>query len=137
MTKPWDHPDVERMGTHPVIYVAAGSHASYPEAKHYPLMALYNLIDYATGETLTVDYDDWRSRINLERAPWLSTYLGSWGTRYWLPLAWMRKTLGELAPKVSGEVYLPGVSAPRGPKFSDDGEERETWADPVTFAGIA
>ncbi len=137
ITKSWDHPDVERVGTHPVIYVAAGSHASYPEAKHYPLMALYNLIDYATGETLTLDHHDWRSRINLERAPWHSTYLGSWGTRYWLPLAWMQKTLGTLAPTVPGEVYLPGVSAPRGPKFSDEGDEREAWADPVTFAGIA
>lgn len=137
ITKPWDHSDIEKIGTHPVIYVAAGSHASYPESKHYPLMALYNLIDYATGETLTLDHDQWQSRINLETVPWLSTYLGSWGTRYWLPLAWIQKALGKMVASVPGEVHLPGVSAPRGPKFSDEGDERETWATPVSFAGIA
>jgi hypothetical protein len=137
ITKPWEHPDVEKVDTHPVIYVAAGSHASYPEAKPYPLMALYNLIDYATGETLTLGHGQWRSRVNLEKVPWLSTYLGSWGTRYWLSLAWMQKTLGRLVSSVPGEIYLPGVSAPRGPKFSDEGNERDTWANPVPFAGIA
>jgi hypothetical protein len=137
MTKPWDHPDVEKVGTHPVVYVAAGSHASYPEAKQYPLMALYDLIDYATGETLTLGHDEWRHQVNLESAPWITSYLGSWGTRYWLPLGWMRKSLGKRAPSSLGEVYLPGVSAPRGPQFSDKGEARETWATPATFAGIA
>ena len=137
ITKPWTHPDVKKVGTHPVIYVAAGSHASYPEAKQYPLMALYNLIDYATGESFTLDHDGWRSRINLEKAPWLSTYLGSWGTRYWLPLEWVQKALGSLVSSIPGEVYLPGVSAPRGPKFSDEGSERETWRNPVAFAGLA
>lgn len=38
ITKPWDHPDVKKVGPHPVIYVAAGSHASYPEAKQYLLI---------------------------------------------------------------------------------------------------
>jgi hypothetical protein len=137
ITKAWTHPDVEKVGTHPVVYVAAGSHASYPQAQQYPLMALYNLIDYATGEALTLSHDEWRSRINLETAPWLSIYLGSWGTRYWLPLAWIEKALGRLVSSLPGETPLPGVSAPRGPKFSDEGGERETWSKPVTFAGIA
>jgi hypothetical protein len=136
ITKPWTHHDVEKVGTHPVIYVAAGSHASYPEAKQYPLVALYNLIDYATGESFTLDHDGWRGRINLGKVPWLSAYLGSWGTRYWLPLEWAQKTLGFLASSIPGEVDLPGVSAPRGPKFGDEGGERETWRNPVAFAGI-
>lgn len=137
ITKAWDHPDVEKIGTHPVIYVAAGSHASYPQARQYPLVALYNLIDYATGETLTLNHDEWRNRVSLEKAAWLTTYLGSWGTRYWLPLAWMQKTLGKLVSSVPGEIYLPGVSAPRGPKLNDEGDERETWSQPVRFAGLA
>jgi hypothetical protein len=136
ITKPWTHHDVEKVGTHPVIYVSAGAHASYPEAKQYPLVALYNLIDYATGKSFTLDHDGWRGRINLGKVPWLSAYLGSWGTRYWLPLEWAQKTLGLLVLSIPGEVDLPGVSAPRGPKFSDEGGERETWCNPVAFAGI-
>ncbi|MBN1887495.1 MAG: hypothetical protein JW850_05880 [Thermoflexales bacterium] len=137
LTKPWDHPEVEKVGTHPVVYVAAGSHASYPVARQYPLMQIYNLIDYATGESLTLDHSQWRSRIDLERVPWLLTYLGSWGTRYWLSLAWLHKTLGALVPSIAREVDMPGVSAPRGPRFNDEGGERETWGSPVAFAGLA
>jgi hypothetical protein len=137
LSKPWDHSEVEKIGTHPVIYVAAGSHASYPEAKQYPLMALYDLIDYATGDGLTLDHSEWRSRVNLETVPWLSIYTGSWGTRYWLPLAWVQKALRTVRSSIPGEVYLPGVSAPRGPRFSDEGSERLAWRDPAAFAGIA
>jgi hypothetical protein len=137
LSKPWDHSEVEKVGTHPVIYVAAGSHASYPEAKQYPLMALYDLIDYASGDGLTLDHSEWRNRVNLETVPWLSSYRGSWGTRYWLPLAWVQKALRTVRSSIPGEVYLPGVSAPRGPRFSDEGSERLAWRDPAAFAGIA
>ncbi|MBM3189145.1 MAG: hypothetical protein FJZ90_10545 [Chloroflexi bacterium] len=87
ISKPWDHGDIAKTGTHPHVYVAAGSHASYPERKPYTIMALYNLVDQANGEGETVDHGEWRHRLNLDNALWLQNYLGSWGTRYWLPLA--------------------------------------------------
>ena len=89
------------------------------------------------GPAFTLDHDGWRSRINLEKVPWLSTYLGSWGTRYWLPLEWVQKAPSSFVSSIPDEVDLPGVSAPRGPKFGDEGNERETWCNPVAFAGIA
>jgi hypothetical protein len=135
MTKPWNHSEVEKVGTHPVIYVAAGSHASYPQARQYPLMALYGLIDFGTGDGNTLNHDQWRGRIGLDTVPWLTAYTGSWGTRYWLSLAWAQKVLGT-KKSVAGEVSVPGVSAPRGPQFASEGGERETWGNPVAFAGI-
>ena len=101
ITKPWHHHDIQRTGTHPHVYVAAGSHASYPERKPYTIMSLYNLIDHATGDGLTLYHHTWRSRINLDRTPWVHIYPGSWGTRYWLPLAWMERTLGRIIVKLS------------------------------------
>jgi hypothetical protein len=135
--KPWNHPDVEKVGTHLVVYVGAGSHASYPQARQYPLMALYGLIDYATGDEFTLPAEEWRSRVNLDTAPWVAEFRGSWGTRYWLPLQWMQNALGVLGGGSVQDVALPGVSAPRGPRYNDEGNERDTWSNPVAFAKIA
>jgi hypothetical protein len=62
--------------------------------------------------------------------------MDSWGSRYWLSLGWMQKVLNLAVPFIPCEISMPGVSAPRAPKFSDGGGERETWKDPVAFAGI-
>jgi hypothetical protein len=146
MTKPWNHHEVEKVGTHPVGYVAAGSHATYPEAKPYPLMELYNLIDYATGDGVTIDHDDWVHRIPLDDVPWLPAYRGSWGTRFWLPLekthqllklASLASAAGALIARAkTPEIELPGVSAPHGPMIGDTGQQRPQWAGPVAWAEV-
>lgn len=146
LTKPWYHSDVELIGSHPVGYVAAGSHATYPEAKPYSIMELYNLVDYATGDGVAVDHDQWAHRIAVSDVPWLTSYQGSWGTRFWLPVDAFRTALamaGTLNPalrlassRVSREIELPGVSAPHGPRVGDTGDQRPQWAGPVEWAGV-
>ncbi len=141
-TKPWEHTDVTRVGTHPVGFVGAGSHATYPEKGTHPLMELYNLFDYATGDGVTIDHDEWVHRIDLDTVPWLGDYQGSWGTRFWLPIEQAKTALkimlaatpfrslaGLVAPS---EIELPGVSAPHGPV----GSHRPQYTDPVTWAGV-
>ncbi|MBN1991736.1 MAG: hypothetical protein JW953_03460 [Anaerolineae bacterium] len=146
LTKPWDHQDVDKVGSHPIGYVAAGSHATYPEAKPYPLMELYNLVDYATGDGVTIGYDDWVHRISLDDVPWLPAYRGSWGTRFWLPVEQTHKLLKlvTLATPVgfltarskTPEIELPGVSAPHGPMIGDTGKQRPQWVGPVAWADV-
>ncbi len=135
LTKPWKHRDVTLDGNHPVAYVAGGSHATYPERKEYDLIKIYGLVDYATGDGLTLEPADWQRRIDLTSEPWTSNFLGSWGTRYWLPPSWADKIVGELKRKAA-EVGLPGVSAPRGPRYAEDGTVRPNWIATVDWAGI-
>ncbi len=45
--------------------------------------------------------------------------------------------LGLPVLPLAREISLPGVSAPRGPRLTDDGDERETWKNPVAFAGLS
>ncbi len=144
----WDHDDpdkrVIRDGRHPIGYVAAGSHATYPEAKTHPLMELYKLYDYARGDGITIDSSDWAHRINLDSADgnWLAEYQGSWGTRFWLPVAEAKNLLQTVLAstpmgllrglKVPKEIELPGVSAPYGPL----GENRPQSKNAVKWAGV-
>ena len=135
LTKPWGHHDLTLDGTHPVAYVAAGSHASYPECKEYDLMRIYGLVDYATGGGTVIKPDDWRRSVDLATQPWASTFLGAWGTRYWLSLSWLKSVLGVLKTRAD-EIGLPGISAPRGPRYTEEGDERPNWTRVVTWAGI-
>jgi len=34
------------------------------------------------------------------------------------------------------EVTLPGVSAPRGPRYRDAGKDRDVWTNPLGFAAL-
>lgn len=135
LTKPWKHHDVTLDGNHPVAYVAGGSHATYPECKEYDLIKIYGLVDYATGGGLTLEPADWQRRIDLNSEPWTSDFLGSWGTRYWLPPSWGDKIVGDLKRKAT-EIGLPGISAPRGPRYAEDGTIRPNWIATVDWAGI-
>jgi hypothetical protein len=105
-------------------------------------MKLYNLIDYATADGVTIDQDDWVHRIDLDGVGWLGDYQGSWGTRFWLSLVEAKtvlETILSVTPasvlfglNVPDKVELPGVSAPRGPI----GPHRPQYASPVAWAGV-
>lgn len=141
-TKPWGHHDLTCIGTHPVGFVGAGSHATYPEAGTHILLKLYNLIDFAPGNGVTIDHDDWVHRIDIDTVGWLGDFQGSFGTRYWLSLSRARTILqlalgstvfGRLIGlRVPAEIELPGVSAPRGPV----NPIRPQYAHPVAWAGV-
>jgi hypothetical protein len=135
LTKPWGHHDIALADNHPVAYVAAGSHATYPECKEYDLMKVYDLVDHATGDGAIIEPGDWVHRVDLDKQPWTLAFVGGWGTRYWLPLSWAKQTLGFLRTRAD-EIGLPGVSAPRGPRYADDGKVRPNWMSAVSWAGI-
>lgn len=153
----WDDPELEKEGDHPIIYTGAGSHASYFTAGEYlaelevpflqPLVRLGDLllsfwaktlrqaglsedhggfnvfrvpfVDYARGDGIRIGTGgkkEWEPALLDETTPWAAGYHGLWGLYANDP--------------VSGE------NAPAGPIYNRDGSIRQSWCDPLGWAGL-
>jgi hypothetical protein len=139
--RPW--PSVSRMGDHPVIHVAPGSHASYPPTTIPNLMLaipkrpatalrqlFYRIIEsWKDGGEIIGGGEGhpWARRHDLlstENAPWVTKYRGRWGARYLVDM--------PLRPRQQAK---PGGS-PGGPMWNGDGTIRLKWEDPVKWARV-
>ncbi|MDX1613734.1 MAG: hypothetical protein R3300_05440 [Candidatus Promineifilaceae bacterium] len=157
----WDDPEVEKYGEHPIVHVGAGSHACYYAPGEYvanfplpflaplitwleriqrtrwyrrlyanpeqsgavePVTSLLKVpfIDYARGDGLSVGPGqdlNWAPPVLLNPAPdWVMKYRGLWGLYTRDPLA--------------------GEDAPAGPMYERDGTVRQSWHDPLGWAGL-
>jgi hypothetical protein len=154
----WDDPTLETIGDHPVIYAGAGSHASYFEQGEYltevPIPALRGLgsfldvlrefwrdtlrqpdpgdlratlrsalsvpfVDYARGDGLVVgpgQAQAWTPVLIDERVDWVGGYRGLFG--------------------LDTHDRFAGERAPAGPMYSRAGTVRQSWNDPLGFAGL-
>ena len=158
MRRRWDDPLLVREGNHPVIFAGAGSHASYFEQGEYLMSAepgflqpfkgvsgglrkFWNetlrmgvggdpqqsdramlsvpFIDYARGDGHRIgpgQKEDWSPEIISDQVGWVHKYRGLWGLDTHDPLG--------------------GERAPAGPKYNRDGSVRQSWYDPVGWAGL-
>src|SRR5829696_4398995 len=106
----WDDPEVEKVGEHPVIYVGAGSHASY----------------YAPGEYLT--------ELTLPLPSPLARVTGAIRT-FWKTRLGQYVGDGE-EDGGAGYFSIPFVDYARGDGLSvGEGGDR-SWYDPVGWAGL-
>ena len=153
----WDDPIVQRVGDHPVIFAGAGSHAAYIEPGEYlqevPLklpraltvvlgairefwtvtlrqgtraqpgheagLAAVPFIDYARGDGVAIGPEQpagWNPILIDDDTPWVSGFDGLFG--------------------LDTKDRFAGERAPAGPKFNRDGRPRQSWIDPVGFAGL-
>jgi hypothetical protein len=155
----WDDPRLETVDGHPVVYPGAGSHATYLERGEYimrlpfpgersvrgPLDLLRRLwrdslgqpdpgdlggkvaralsvpfVDYARGDGPVVgpggDHE-WEPILVSDADTWLDGYRGLWGL--------------DTGDRFAGE------RAPAGPKYTRTGTVRQSWSDPLGFAGLA
>jgi hypothetical protein len=155
----WDDPRLETVDGHPVVYPGAGSHATYLERGEYimrlpfpgeknlrtPLNLLRNLwrdtlgqpdpgdlagkvaralsvpfVDYARGDGFVVGPGgemEWTPILVSDSDPWVDGYRGLWGL--------------DTGDRFAGE------RAPAGPKYTRTGTVRQSWSDPLGFAGLA
>jgi hypothetical protein len=158
----WDDPEVrkyvdEQGFPHPLVFVGAGSHASYFSAGEYqieldltflsPLVQLIQrvqsfwinimrqtaspikndklvtlnipFVDYARGDGKRIGPGQarpWEAHQVSERDVWASEYRGLWGLYAQDPIA--------------------GENAPGGPIYSSDGNVRQSWYNPLGWAGL-
>jgi hypothetical protein len=156
----WDDPLLDTVGTHPVVYAGAGSHASYFErgeytvgieppavkrierffeqAQHFwydqlgmgrldqptrdgarrPLLSIPH-IDFARGDGKSIGPDQsepWSPVLISDDVPWVDKYRGLWG--------------------LDTRDFIGGERAPSGPKYNRDGSMRQSWYDPLGWAGM-
>ena len=154
----WDDPRLETIDDHPVVYPGAGSHATYLERGEYIMLLPFPgernirgpldlirrvwrdtlqqpdpgdlaagakralsvpFVDYARGDGLSVGPGgdvDWTPIIIGDDDAWVSRYQGLWGL--------------DTGDRFAGE------RAPAGPKFTRIGTVRQSWHDPLGFAGL-
>ncbi len=144
----WSDPELEVIDGKPVLHASAGSHALYFSAGDYvtrvdvPEMRwavrfqrwfqrvfrikseaeLRGLgpalgapfVDYATGDGREIA--EWDVREITSEDSWMWSYRGLWGV--------------DVADPVGAE------RGPSGPKFDKSGRIRDSWADPLAFAGL-
>lgn len=147
----WDDPDLGLVGgRHPIVYAGAGSHSGAYLPGDYlitvPTPTLRGLvsvlravgrflvpwsrssadegigipyIDYARGDGRVIGPggDPWHPVVIDDDTAWVRDYRGLWGH--------------------DTNDRLGGERGPAGPRYERSGKVRESWADPVGWAGMA
>jgi hypothetical protein len=154
----WDDPEVEKVGEHPVIYVGAGSHASYYAPGEYLTeltLPLPSPLAKVTGTVRTF----WKTRlgqyvgeegggagyfsipfVDYARGDGLS--VGEGGDRAWdepriitdPPPDWVSGYRGLWG--LYARDPFEGEDAPAGPMYNRDKSVNRAWYDPVGWAGL-
>jgi hypothetical protein len=155
----WDDPRMETIDGHPVVYPGAGSHATYLERGEYIMLLPFPgernirgpldlvrriwrdtlaqpdpgdlsarakralsvpFVDYARGDGRSVGPGadvEWTPIIIGDDDGWVDRYRGLWGL--------------DTGDRFAGE------RAPAGPKYTRTGTVRQSWHDPLGFAGLS
>ncbi len=155
----WDDPLLVKEGTHPVIFVGAGSHASYFESGEYLMGAEPAYLKPLVNAAVTLR-KFWVERLGqgeseqvipriraLISIPFVDyargdgICIGPGQDEEWQPILisddtpWVDRYRGLWGLDVRDP--WGGERAPAGPKYNRDGSVRGTWYDPLGWAGLA
>jgi chaperonin cofactor prefoldin len=153
----WDDPDLILVGCHPVVFVGAGSHASYFQQGEYiiavelrllkPLSAIGGVLRRFWRDTLKQgDSEDMSRRIDdAIRVPFVDyargdgARIGPGEEREWTP-ALIDQDADWLSYRglwgLDTRDVFSGEQAPAGPRYNRDGSVRHSWYDPVGWVEL-
>ena len=155
----WDDPELKRMGTHPIIFAGAGSHASYFARGEY-LMSIAPSFLKPLGRAIERGQRFWIEQLGqgqgrqqiadniqaLLRVPFVDyargdgVKIGPYQKRPWTPIilteadGWAKRYRGLWG--LDTRDFIGGERAPGGAKFNRDGSVRQSWSDPLGWAGL-
>ncbi len=153
----WDDPEVDKVGEHPVVYVGAGSHASYFAAGEYitelkiPWLApLQNVLESVVDfwwRWLRQEPRPASTNIDVFHIPFVDYArgdgfsLGAEQQREWdepelvsHPPDWVMHYRGLWG--LYARDPISGENAPAGPRYNRGGTVRLAWYDPLGWAGL-
>ncbi|HUG13421.1 MAG TPA: hypothetical protein VMM78_00270 [Thermomicrobiales bacterium] len=153
----WDDPHVAKEEDHPVVFVAAGSHAAYFEAGEYltrveaaflrPLLNVIHRVERIWRVTLQQGdsrglSEGVQSLIGVpfvEYARGDGVAIGAGQASGWNAIlmpgeGWVERYRGLWG--LDTRDPFPAERAPTGPKFNHTGTIRQTWHDPLGWSGI-
>jgi hypothetical protein len=158
LRRAWDDTDqLTRVGTHPVVYAGAGSHAAYFKKGEYvaeievPYLRqitrpLRRFASFWRQALRQAGFDSVPGTSNLFRIPFVDyargdgISIGPHHVRVWSPVV-----IEPAPPWICGYRGLwgyfardpaAGENAPSGPMYNRDGTVRRAWYDPVGWAGL-
>lgn len=153
----WDDPYLSKDGLHPVVYVAAGSHAAYFEAGEYltrveaavlrPLLNVIHRIERVWRTTLQQG-NSRKLRESIESlisVPFVEYARGDgiavgpgqtagWDLILMPDEGWVERYRGLWG--LDTRDPFPAERAPTGPKFNHNGTIRQSWHDPLGWSGL-
>jgi hypothetical protein len=156
----WDDPEVEKVGEHPVIFVGAGSHASYYAPGEY-LTELTLPLPSPLARVADAVRSFWKTRLGqyvgdgdedeessyfhipfVDYARGDGLTVGEGGDKAWdeprlitdPPPAWVSGYRGLWG--LYARDPFEGEDAPAGPMYNRDKSVNRAWYDPVGWAGL-
>lgn len=152
----WDDPKLTKAGTHPVLYIGAGSHAGYFEQGEYVMGAapqflapLKDRVERARrywGKGLSMIDSSIEDELSVFQVPFVDyargdgLCIGPGGDEQWDPVIisekeeWVRGYQGLWG--LDTHDPIEGERAPSGPKYNRDGSVRLSWLSPLGWAGL-
>ncbi|MDQ3834842.1 MAG: hypothetical protein M3315_14720 [Actinomycetota bacterium] len=159
----WDDPELEKVGEHPIVYVGAGTHASYYSQGEY-LTELELRLPGPIGKARDVFRSFWRRTLrqyagdgtrleqngfkNLFLIPFVDyargdgVVIGPGQHKEWEPPRLLDPSSSAWVSGYRGlwgfyaRDPFEGEDAPAGPMYNHDKSVRREWYDPVGWAGL-